>query len=348
MARKLIDRPVVFVALASLSGVALLGALAAVGPQSVPKVIKVDQWVLARKSWPVSCCWVARRVVVALEGSKGVLVLNEAGDPVATVPTTSTPVLLEADATTERVFVSTTDGIDVLDAARIQLTGHVAIPSLIYGIALDVEQSVGYACDGKDPVLHSFDLGTLKVTGQISLSGVGFKPVLAPSLKKVYVGSAATPDPASPLLSGGAVDVVDLVAGRVAKSIAVPGMTVRAIATGGGQYLYVVANMQGHLVRIDTRADSIDPQFGLFVGRANDIVIDARQESAYVTCEGADEEMVVIDLARCTEIARFHAGEGFMAPVRDDFGTVLRLFVPNFKRDALAVIDTSEVWAHRQ
>jgi len=283
-------------------------------------------------------------LVVALEGSKGILVMDGTGNVLTHIPLGKTPALLEADAPRKRLYVSSIQGIDVIDTAEWHPVGHVDIPGLVLGMAIDESQGVGYACDGTRAILHVFDLKSLEVKHQVSLSGPGFRPVVLSNGTKVYVGSGEEPDPRNLRLSGGFVDVVDPAEKKVIKTIPVPGITVHAMALDKERFLYVAANVDGHLVRINTTSDSLDPEFKVFVGRANDIALDSTRQIAYVSCEGADQELTIIDLLHKEEMKRFRAGQAFLSAVRDESGRIRRLFVPNVDRDLIVVLNTDDLF----
>ena len=83
------------------------------------------------------------------------------------------------------------------------------------------------------------------------------------------------PDPENNwTMTGAAVDIVDLQALRLEKTISVPGAHLRAVAWDGGRYVYAASSVAGELVRIDVETDTLDERLRLAVGRVYDIIVD--------------------------------------------------------------------------
>lgn len=307
----------------------------------------VALWIMPAHSHPLSACLVGEQLYVACEGQKAILVFNRQGQVQHRIALGYRPSFVFAETGCERVYVTSPEaqGIDVIDARQNRTVAHIGIPHALLGGVIDEGQREGYVCDAYKSILHVFRADTLEPGGMIHLSSPGFRPVLQSSHGKIYVGSSTEPGQSNRWsLTGGRVDIVDVRAKRLLKSVSVPGVTVRALAAAKDGFVYAVANVRGELVRIDVAKDEIDPHFRVPIGRANDMVVDDTRGLVYLSCEGIDEQVAVVDIAAQRQVLRFHAGEAFMAANRAQDGRIQRLYVPNYNRNFICVVDLEDMF----
>ncbi|MFC4528391.1 PQQ-binding-like beta-propeller repeat protein [Dyella halodurans] len=234
---------------------------------------------------------------------------------------------LTLDSSTGRLYIARDNRIMVVDAATGKLLGEVAGMQHAHGVALLPAEHRAYVSNGHGDNVSVVDTRTLKIAGQIALSGKDPDAIVFDEAS----GHLLTMNGHS-----NNVSVIDAKAGKELGTIAVPGRPEFAVADGKGQ-LFLNLEDKNALAHVDLATGKVvkvsplapcDGPTGLAFDAANRrlfsvcangwmIVTDA--DSGHLVAKlpiGKDPDAVVFDAQR--KLVLGSSGEGSLSVVAQD------------------------------
>jgi hypothetical protein len=153
---------------------------------------------------------------------------------------------ITVDSSARRVYLSHGTEIKVIDADNGTLIGNITGLKQDHGVAVAAEFSRGFISDGAQGKVIIFDLGTLKVIGEVKADNDADCVLYDPASKRVFA------------MNGDAHSstVIDAKSGTSVGTIALGGAPEFAVADGTGT-VYVNMEDKNEVVAIDTRALTI-------------------------------------------------------------------------------------------
>jgi DNA-binding beta-propeller fold protein YncE len=150
------------------------------------------------------------------------------------------------DSAARRVYLSRGTAVQVLDADTGAVIGNITGLKRDHGVALAHEFGRGFISDGAQGKVVIFDLGTLKVIGEVKADNDADCVLYDPASKRVF---AMNGDPNTST-------VIDAKSGTVVGTIELGGAPEFAMADGRGT-VYVNLESKNELVAIDSRTLAI-------------------------------------------------------------------------------------------
>ncbi len=150
------------------------------------------------------------------------------------------------DSAARRVYLSRGTEVQVLDADSGAVIGHITGLKRDHGVALAHEFGRGFISDGAQGKVIIFDLGTLKVIGEVKADNDADCVLYDPASKRVF---AMNGDPNTST-------VIDAKSGTAVGTIALGGGPEFAVADGSGT-VYVNLEDKNEIAAIDSRTLAI-------------------------------------------------------------------------------------------
>jgi DNA-binding beta-propeller fold protein YncE len=203
------------------------------------------------------------------------------------------------DSAAQRVYVPRSSHVQILDLATDKVIGDVPGTRGVHGVALVLEQNLGFTSNGQDNSTSAFDLKTFKVVKSIK---TGRNP------------DSITYDPASKHIltsdhSGGSVTAVDPADLDKAPVTITVGGTLETIVADGEGHAFVNVEDKNEVVQIDTKANSVLAHWPLVQGRGpTGLAIDVKRHLLFAGC--GNQRMIVMDSQTGKVIAAVAIGRG--------------------------------------
>jgi DNA-binding beta-propeller fold protein YncE len=203
------------------------------------------------------------------------------------------------DALGGRVYVAHGDSVAVVDASSGAPIGEIeGMPGGTHGIAISHATGLGFTDDGKAGEAIAFDLKTLKVAARIKADADADAIALDTASGHVFVVEG---DPA-------AVQVIDPATRRVVATLPGGGKLEYAVSDGRG-HVFVNGEEKADIVRIDSRADTVDAHWPMPGCRSpHGLAVDTAGHRLFSGC--ANAVMVVMNSDTGAVIATLPIGKG--------------------------------------
>jgi DNA-binding beta-propeller fold protein YncE len=207
--------------------------------------------------------------------------------------------LLGVDSGSNRVFLSRSDHVDVVNGSSGKRVGTIANTAGVHDIAIVPSLGRGYTSNGKTNSLTEFDLKTLKPLREIRLGGqspdaMAFDPLSG----HLFAFNAHSNN----------VSVVDPRVGKEIALIGFEGNPELAVSDGQGN-LFVNIEDKAQLVEIDTRKNLVTHTWALAgCEEPTGLAIDLAHQRLFSAC--ANQVMVVTDASSGRQVAKLPIGEG--------------------------------------
>jgi YVTN family beta-propeller protein len=191
---------------------------------------------------------------------------------------------LTFDSSSNRVFISHSDRLTVVDAKSGKIVGTVDdIPGGTHGIGIVPSVGRGYTDDGKAGVAWAFDLKTLKkiaeIKAQPDADGITYDSVSG----HIFVIDG----------DSGKITVIDPKTNAVVTTIDGGGGLEFGVADGQGHF-FVNGAEKGAILRIDTANDKIDATWHLADCQSpHGMAVDSKTHRIFSSCE--NKKLVVVN-----------------------------------------------------
>ncbi|HUW76501.1 MAG TPA: YncE family protein [Gallionella sp.] len=224
--------------------------------------------------------------------------------------------LLSYDGKRHRLFISWATHVHVIDTDTGKVVGDIPGTAGVHGIALADDLNEGFTSNGKSNSVTVFDLATLKVTGNIKISGADPDIILyQPVTRHLYTFNGHSDN----------ATVIDAVTHREIKTIALPGKPELAVSDKSGRIFVNIEN-KSEIDVIDSGSNRVIRHYPLGKGIGpTGLAIDEKHHRLFSVC--ANKIMDILDSRTGRIVAEIPIGAG---PDAAAFDPVLGVaFSPN-------------------
>jgi len=205
---------------------------------------------------------------------------------------------LAVDPETHRVFVSRGTHVLVLDGASGEPVGDIPDTPGVHGIALAADLGKGFISNGRGNSITTFDLKSLKVTGQTPAGENPDAILYDRASHRVFAFNGRSKD----------ATVIDGKTGQSAGTIALPGKPEFAVADGKG-HVYVNIEDRNSVVAIDSGSLKATATWDLpGCDSPTGMAMDTASRRLFSVCDG--KTMAVTDADSGKQVAKVTIGEG--------------------------------------
>jgi DNA-binding beta-propeller fold protein YncE len=220
---------------------------------------------------------------------------------------------LALDASGARLFISRGDHVDVVETVSGKLAGSIPNTQGVHGIAFAPALTRGYTSNGRSNTVSVFELDTLRVIQEVSVSGKKPDAILyEPQHNHIVTANGASAN----------LSVLDAGTLQMVATVALPGPPEFMATDGAGTIFVNIENEAGKLVAVDAKSLAVKSAWSL-TGCANPtgLALDAGHHRLFSVCE--NQVMAVTDSVSGKQIARVVIGRGPDAAAFDsDLGLV--------------------------
>jgi YVTN family beta-propeller protein len=204
------------------------------------------------------------------------------------------------DASGQRLFLSRADHVDVVNTESGKIIGTIPNTPGVHGIALAEESNRGYTSNGRGDSVTVFDLASLKVIKEGTVSGHNPDAILyEPTGKHVFTFNGKSKD----------VTVLDATSLAVVATLPVPDKPEFAVDDGAGQIFVNIESEPGQMVVIDSRRLTIKATWQLpGCNSPSGLAMDRTHRRLFSVCD--DKVMAVTDADTGKQVAKVKIGEG--------------------------------------
>jgi YVTN family beta-propeller protein len=200
------------------------------------------------------------------------------------IPGTGRWDLLTLDAKHHRLFISRATHVQVIDTDTGEVVGDIPRTPGVHGIALAEDLNEGYTSNGKSDSVTVFDLTTLKVIGNIKISGSNPDIILYEPLTRHVFTFNGHSDNAT---------VIDAVTHKEITTIALPGKPELAVSDKSGR-VYVNIENKSEIDVIDSGYNRIINHYPLGKGaEPTGLAFDQKHHRLFSVC--ANRIMDILD-----------------------------------------------------
>ena len=224
--------------------------------------------------------------------------------------------LLSFDGKHHRLFVSRATHVQVIDTDTGKVVGDIPGTAGVHGIALAENLNEGFTSNGKSDSVTVFDLATLKVKGNIKISGADPDIIIyQPVTRHVFTFNGHSDN----------ATVIDAVTHREIKTIALPGKPELAVSDKSGRIFVNIEN-KSEIDVIDSGSNRVIRHYPLGKGIGpTGLAIDEKHHRLFSVC--ANKIMDILDSRTGRIVAEIPIGAG---PDAAAFDPVLGVaFSPN-------------------
>lgn len=224
--------------------------------------------------------------------------------------------MLSFDGKRHRLFVSWATHVHVIDADTGKVIGDIPGTAGVHGIALADSLNEGFTSNGKSNSVTVFDLTTLKVKGNIKISGADPDMILyEPVTRHLYTFNGHSDN----------ATVIDAITHKEIKTIALPGKPELAVSDKSGNIFVNIEN-RNEIDVIDSSSNRVIRRYPLGKGVGpTGLAIDEKNHRLFSVC--ANKIMDILDSRTGNVVAEVPIGAG---PDAAAFDPVLGLaFSPN-------------------
>jgi YVTN family beta-propeller protein len=206
-----------------------------------------------------------------------------------------------------RLFVSRGDHVDVVDTGSGKLAGTIPRTAGVHGIAFAPSLKRGFTSNGDANTVTVFELGTLRVTHEVPVSGMMPDAILyEPQRSQIYT---ANRDSAN-------ISVLDATTLQIVATVGLPGPPEFMATDEAGHVFVNIDTAPGTLVLIDAKSLTVKSKWPLKeCANPTGLALDAANHRLFSVC--ANQVMAVTDSLSGKSIARVVIGRGADAAVFD-------------------------------
>ncbi len=192
--------------------------------------------------------------------------------------------LLSVDDAANRLYLSHSDVVQVVDEKTGALLGTVGGLNRVHGIVLVADLHEGFATCGGDTTVAVFDLTTLRVIKKIAVNGVNPDAILyEPSTRRVFAFNGRSNN----------ATVIDAASRQVIGSVSLPGKPELATTDGSGA-VFVNLEDTSMVATFDATALHVEAVWPLAPGKEpTGLAIDTEAHRLFSACN--NQMMVVLD-----------------------------------------------------
>ncbi|MEP6546995.1 MAG: YncE family protein [Gammaproteobacteria bacterium] len=207
---------------------------------------------------------------------------------------------LTLDAAGNRLFVSRSTRVDVVDTRSGKVVGTIQNTNGVHGIALAEDLGRGYTSNGRADSVTVFDLATLKTLKEAQIPGHNPDAILyEPSGKHIWTFNGRSKD----------VTVLDAESLKVVRTLSVPDKPEFAVDDGEGRIFVNIESEAGQLVVLDAKQLTIRATWMLpGCASPSGLAIDKTHHRLFSVCD--KKVMAVTDAVSGRQIAQLTIGEG--------------------------------------
>ncbi len=203
------------------------------------------------------------------------------------------------DAGARRLYVPRSSHVQIVDLDKGEVLGDVPNTRGVHGVALALEQGLGFATDGQDNAVTVFDLKTFAVSKTIK-TGANPDPILyESSSKKIW----------SINHSGGDITVIDPAALDKEPVTIKVGGTLEAAVTDGKGHVFVNVEDKDEVVEVDAKENRVLAHWSVKPGTGpTGLAIDVEHHRLFAGC--GNSKCVVLDSESGKQLAAVTVGRG--------------------------------------
>jgi DNA-binding beta-propeller fold protein YncE len=215
------------------------------------------------------------------------------------IPGTGRWDLLAIDGKRHRLFVSRATHVQVIDTDTGKVVGDIPGTPGVHGIALAEDLNEGFTSNGKGDSVTVFDLATLKVTGNIRISGADPDIILyEPANRHVFTFNGHSDN----------ATMIDAVAHKEIRTIALPGKPELAVNDKSGTIFVNIEN-KSEIDVIDSGTNRVIGNYPLGRGREpTGLAFDRKHHRLFAVC--ANRIMDILDSRTGRIVAEVPIGAG--------------------------------------
>ena len=204
---------------------------------------------------------------------------------------------LSFDSSTQRLFISRGDRVQVWSAATQRVVGEIAPTEGVHGIALAPKLGRGFTSNGRGNSVSAFELASLKLIDTVAIPGANPDAILyEPVFNRVYV------------FNGRSNDAVVLDAGsmKVIATIALGGKPEVPVSDANGR-VFVNIEDTSEIVSIEPKSNTVVSRWPLApCEEPTGLSMDAGRARLFATC--ANHRMAVVDATTGALLAQVPIG----------------------------------------
>jgi DNA-binding beta-propeller fold protein YncE len=206
---------------------------------------------------------------------------------------------LNLDSAGRRIYISHGTHVVVLDADTYKVVGDIPNTQGVHGIALAPELGRGFTSNGRASTVTIFDLKTLKVLGEVKVTGENPDAIAYdPASKRAFTFNGRT----------GNSTVIDAAKGTVLGTIELDGKPEFAVADGKG-HIYNNLENKSTLLEIDTEKMTVLSRWPMApCEEPSGLAMDREHRRLFAGCH--NQMMAVIDADSGKVIATPAIGRG--------------------------------------
>ncbi|MEP6885945.1 MAG: YncE family protein [Gammaproteobacteria bacterium] len=207
---------------------------------------------------------------------------------------------LTLDAAGNRLFMSRSTRVDVVDTRSGKIVGTIENTQGVHGIALAEELHQGYTSNGRADSVTMFDLATLKTLKEAHIPGHNPDAILyEPAGKHIWTFNGRSKD----------VTVLDAGSLKVVRTLAVPDKPEFAVDDGAGHIFVNIESEAGQMVVLDSQRMTIKATWKLpGCASPSGLALDKAHHRLFSVCD--NKVMAVTDAISGRQIAQLTIGEG--------------------------------------
>jgi YVTN family beta-propeller protein len=207
---------------------------------------------------------------------------------------------LTLDAAGQRLFISRSDHVDVVNTESGKIVGTIPGTSGVHGIALAEDLKRGFTSNGRADSVTVFDLNSLDIVKEVPVSGHNPDAILyEPEGKHVFTFNGRSKD----------VTVLDAASFSVVATLPVPDKPEFAVDDGAGQIFVNIESNPGQIVVIDSRRLAIKATWPLpGCASPSGLAMDRVHRRLFSVCD--EKVMAVTDADTGKQVAQVAIGEG--------------------------------------
>jgi YVTN family beta-propeller protein len=239
---------------------------------------------------------------------------------------------LRFDPMRNRLFVSRSTRVMVVDLTEGKLAGEVPDTDGVHGVALDADLGRGVTSNGKANTASIFDLDSLKVLAKVP---TGAKPdgiLWEPFTRTVLTMNGAA----------NTITVIDVATEKALGAIPLPGRPESAVSDGRGK-VFVNLEDKNQIAEIDIAARSVEQTWNLAgCAEPTGLAIDTAHARLFSACHNG--ALIVVDAATGGNILKVPIGLGVDAAAYDP--EIHAVFTSN-KEGSISVIEQADADTYR-